>query len=264
MSESSSWTPRASRRRPTRPPGRTTAARPEFGDSDPGRTRDAPLASRLPGVPEAGAPASGPDPERAVAQYRLEGPAYDWTTAPYVSLRRQVVELLDPGRGAAVIDVGCGTGLAFPFLEAEVGPEGHIIGVDQSPEMLAQARSKIERHGWRNISLVEAAAHEAVLPDRADAALFCATHDILRSPTVLAHLLGHVRPGGRVAAAGGKWAPPWMLPLNMLVFWQHYPFVTTFEGFERPWTHLERFLRDVEVREVVFGTGYLVTGVKKA
>jgi hypothetical protein len=40
--------------------------------------------------------------------------------------------------------------------------------------------------------------------------------------------------------------------------WQvNRPYVTTFEGFHRPWSVLERLLGDVAVREVMFGGGYI-------
>ena len=34
----------------------------------------------------------------------------------------------------------------------------------------------------------------------------------------------------------------------------------TFEGFGRPWRHLEQLIEDVHVRQVMFGTGYIMTG----
>jgi hypothetical protein len=40
----------------------------------------------------------------------------------------------------------------------------------------------------------------------------------------------------------------------------HAPYVRTFEGFGRPWHHLEQLIEDVHVRQVTFGTGYIMTG----
>ena len=40
----------------------------------------------------------------------------------------------------------------------------------------------------------------------ADAALFCAVHDVLQSPAALANVFDHLRPGAWVAAGGGKYA----------------------------------------------------------
>lgn len=36
--------------------------------------------------------------------------------------------------------------------------------------------------------------------------------------------------------------------------------VRSFDGFDRPWRHLERLTEDVRVREMAFGGGYIMTG----
>jgi ubiquinone/menaquinone biosynthesis C-methylase UbiE len=41
-----------------------------------------------------------------------------------------------------VIDVGCGTGRALPALRQAVGPDGAVIAIDLTPEMLAHARAQ--------------------------------------------------------------------------------------------------------------------------
>jgi len=45
-------------------------------------------------------------------------------------------------RGGVAVDVGCGTGRALPALRDAVGPDGAVIGLELTPPMLAQARSK--------------------------------------------------------------------------------------------------------------------------
>ncbi|WP_081743498.1 methyltransferase domain-containing protein [Arthrobacter sp. H20] len=60
--------------------------------------------------------------------------------------------------GAQVLDVGCGTGLNFSFLQSGVTPGGTIVGIDRSPEMLVQARRRAERNGWANVILIQADA----------------------------------------------------------------------------------------------------------
>jgi demethylmenaquinone methyltransferase/2-methoxy-6-polyprenyl-1,4-benzoquinol methylase len=44
------------------------------------------------------------------------------------------------------------------LLQQAIGPGGTIIGIDQSPGMLARARRKVERRGWTNVILLEADA----------------------------------------------------------------------------------------------------------
>jgi hypothetical protein len=125
--------------------------------------------------------------------------------------------------------------------------------------MLAVARQSAAREGWGNVSLVQSSAEDARIAERADAALFCAVHDIMQSLQALRNIIGSLRPGAWAAAGGGKWAPRLMLAANAYIRRQHAPYVRSFDGFDRPWRHLERLTEDVRVREVGFGGGYLMT-----
>jgi demethylmenaquinone methyltransferase/2-methoxy-6-polyprenyl-1,4-benzoquinol methylase len=60
------------------------------------------------------------------------------------------------------------------LLTERIGPTGAVVGVDQSPDMLAVARHRIGAHGWTNVTLIESAVEEVELPMKVDAALFCA------------------------------------------------------------------------------------------
>ena len=85
-------------------------------------------------------------------------------------------------------------------------------------------------------------------------------HDILQSPGALRNVLGSLRAGGWVAAGGGKWAGPAMVAVNLQARMLHAPYVQSFDGFDRPWLHLEQLVEDVRVREMAFGSGYVMTG----
>lgn len=126
--------------------------------------------------------------------------------------------------------------------------------------MAAVAREHIAGEEWRNVTVVQSPAEEAQIPVTADAALFCAVHDILQSPDALRNVMSKLRPGAWVAAGGGKWAAPMMVAVNANVRMLHAPYVRSFEGFDRPWRHLEQFTEDVHVREIAFGGGYIMTG----
>ncbi|WP_405736539.1 class I SAM-dependent methyltransferase [Streptomyces sp. NBC_01537] len=58
--------------------------------------------------------------------------------------------------GMTVLDAGCGTGRALPFLRADVGPDGLVIGADLTPEMLAAAAGK-GRHRYGALLLADVA-----------------------------------------------------------------------------------------------------------
>jgi demethylmenaquinone methyltransferase/2-methoxy-6-polyprenyl-1,4-benzoquinol methylase len=81
--------------------------------------------------------------------------------------RKLGIAALGLHRGAQVLDVGCGTGLNFGLLQRGIGPDGIIVGIDRSPGMLAQARRRITRRGWRNVILIQADATTLSPPDTA-------------------------------------------------------------------------------------------------
>lgn len=172
-------------------------------------------------------------------------------------LRRRAIARLAPQRGETVLDVGCGTGDSFPLLEAAVGPGGRLIGIDQSPEMLARARQRVAREGWFNVTLVESPAAAAPLAGSVDRILVFYVHDVMRSPEALDHVLAPLRPAGRLVAAGPRWAPAWAAPLNLWIWYMARPYHTTFEGFRQPWSHLATRLRDLDVERTMYGRGYV-------
>ena len=208
------------------------------------------------------APAAHPPARRAAWQpaYGEQARSYDRRTGAFQSYRRALVEALPVRRGQVVLDVGSGTGLCCGLLQDKVGPQGGVVGIEESPEMAAVAREHIEQEGWRNVTVVESPAEDAQIAVTADAAVFCAVHDILQSRDALRNVMTKLRPGAWVAAGGGKWAAPWMVGVNLQARMLHAPFVRSFEGFGRPWSHLEPLLEDVHIREVALGSGYIVTG----
>ena len=192
--------------------------------------------------------------------YRERARSYNRQTGAFRRYRRAVVEALPVRSGQVVLDVGSGTGLCTGLLREKVGPQGSVVGIEASPEMAAVAREHIAAEGWSNVTVVQSPAEDAEIGVTADAALFCAVHDILQCPEALRNVVGTLRPGAAVAAGGGKWAAPWMVGVNLQARMMHAPYVRTFEGFGRPWSHLEGLIEDIRVREVALGAGYIMTG----
>jgi len=48
--------------------------------------------------------------------------------------------------------------------------------------------------------------------------------------------------------------------LNSMTGMLHAPYVRDFNGFDRPWRRLEQLVEDVQVQEMAFGSGYVMTG----
>jgi len=195
-----------------------------------------------------------------LSAYSEHARSYDRQTGAFQRYRRAVVEALPVRRGQVVLDVGSGTGLCSGLLREKVGAQGSVVGIEESPQMAAVARERAAAAGWRNVTVVQSPAEAAEIEVTADAALFCAVHDILQSPEALRNVMRTLRPGAWVAAGGGKWAASWMVGVNLQARMLHAPYVRSFEGFGRPWGHLEQLIEDVQVREVTLGAGYIMTG----
>src|SRR5215210_333177 len=123
---------------------------------------------------------SGPDRAEALQKYAELAPVYDRRSRLGAQIRRLVVKRLQLEPGETVLDVACGTGLAFGLLEAGIGAEGRVVGIDLSGDMLAVARARVQGAGWPNVTLIEASAEEAEIPFQVDAAISVLTHDVMR------------------------------------------------------------------------------------
>jgi demethylmenaquinone methyltransferase/2-methoxy-6-polyprenyl-1,4-benzoquinol methylase len=126
--------------------------------------------------------------------------------------RRFLVSRIDAGPGDRVLDVATGTGAVARELRRQKGCA--VVGVDQSPEMLAEA----DRRSPGRIELVEASAEELPFADgEFDALTFTYLLRYVDDPAaVLAELARVVRPGGTIAGLEfglpeGPWRGLWEL-----------------------------------------------------
>ena len=211
--------------------------------------------------------------ENIKRRYSKHASSYDTCHRFSDRLRPSAIERLALKPGETVLDLGCGTGLSFEQLEQGVGPEGRIIGVELSPEMLAGSRKKLEQHEWTNITLIEGNAEEVDIPGPVDAILTFFTPDIMNSRRAVEHALEALRPGGRLVAAGIKRAEGLSgIPVN-LFFFLHYRF-WRFAGLKssvkrlwvrrQPYAFLERLVDSLERQDYLKGCAYIAYAVKGA
>jgi demethylmenaquinone methyltransferase/2-methoxy-6-polyprenyl-1,4-benzoquinol methylase len=197
----------------------------------------------------------------SIQRYRDKAAAYDASAERTMPLRRRTITLLQLQPGQVVLDVGAGTGLSYALLRAAVGDSGQVLGCEQSPEMFALARDRVQRETWANVWQANAAAESVQLPQPADAVLFNFTHDILRSTAALDNLLRQVRPGARVAVCGMKYFPWWTGPLNLLPWLKNRPYNAHPADLWSPWDLLQPRCAQFQRWTVMGGMGYLATGL---
>lgn len=120
--------------------------------------------------------------------------------------RRCVHDALDARPGERVLDVGCGPGFYVAELLDRVGPEGAVVGVDASAQMLGLAALRCEGPG--NVAFHEGAATSLPVDDGAfDAALSVQVLEYVGDvDTALAEIHRVLRPGGRVVLWDVDWS----------------------------------------------------------
>ena len=114
--------------------------------------------------------------------------------------RSFLVSRVDAGPGDTVLDVACGTGAVTVELARRHGCQ--IVGIDQSAEMLAAGRRRVEASGLAGrIRLEEGRAEELPFEDESfDALTFTYLLRYVDDPgAVLAELARVARPGGTIA-----------------------------------------------------------------
>ncbi len=114
--------------------------------------------------------------------------------------RRALVSAVAPADGERVLDVATGTGLVAAELLSRA--DCTVVGVDQSPQMLAAARARFASGGSGRVELVEAQAERLPFPDGSfDALTFTYLLRYVDDPAATMRELARVlRPGGRIAS----------------------------------------------------------------
>ncbi len=115
--------------------------------------------------------------------------------------RRAVVEAVAPRSGQRVLDVATGTGMVAAELLSRSGCT--VVGIDQSPEMLAGARARFATGpGGDRVELIEGEAERLPFADGSfDALTVTYLLRYVEDPAATMRELARVvRPGGRVAS----------------------------------------------------------------
>lgn len=105
--------------------------------------------------------------------------------------------------GETVVDLGSGSGLDVVLAAREVGPQGRVIGVDATEEMIALATRHAAEAGATNVSLEHAGMEALPLEtDSVDVVVSnCVINLSVDKPAVFAEIARVLRPGGRLVAS---------------------------------------------------------------
>jgi demethylmenaquinone methyltransferase/2-methoxy-6-polyprenyl-1,4-benzoquinol methylase len=217
------------------------------------------------------------------------GPSYDrWSRLLSLGQdprwRRFLVSRVEVGPEGSVLDVATGTAAVAIELVRQKGCR--VVGLDQSQEMLAGARARIEAAGLTDrITLVEGGAEALPFPDGSfDGLTFTYLIRYVEDPgATLAELARVVRRGGIMAGLEfglprGVWRPLWELyvrvglPVSGAVIAHGWREVGSFLGPSIRELHdrlpiakqvelwREAGLEDVRVSRLSLGGGYVVWG----
>ncbi|MDQ3097015.1 MAG: class I SAM-dependent methyltransferase [Chloroflexota bacterium] len=195
--------------------------------------------------------------------------------------RRALVDAIDADPDDRVLDVATGTGMVAEALVRRY--RCHVVGLDQSADMLAMARTRDDIYS----GLVEGRAERLPFADATfDKLTFTYLLRYVEDPAATVRELARVvKPGGRIASVefgvpDGIWRPLWWLytrvglPVAGRLVSAKWSSVGTFlgpsiDGFYRrhPQTAVERYwsdagLNDVRTRRLSVGGGVVMSATK--
>jgi demethylmenaquinone methyltransferase/2-methoxy-6-polyprenyl-1,4-benzoquinol methylase len=159
--------------------------------------------------------------------------------------RRTMVGAVRAGSSERVLDVATGTGLVAQELVRSYGCL--VVGLDQSPQMLARAQARLAGDSGlaERVSLVRGEAEQLPFPDEQfDHLTFTYLLRYVEDPgTTMRELVRVVKPGGRIASL--EFAVPSQIVWRGL--WKLYTNVglpLLGRVVSREWAHTGRFLAD--------------------
>ena len=204
---------------------------------------------------------SQPDANRSVQSYQRLADTYDSTCTRIEKLRHIAIQALSLQPGETVLDVACGTGPALPLLAQQVGMQGTVIGIEQSPEMAQLAQKRVATADG-NVKIAVSGMADPSHSYAADAALLCYMQDVLQSPAAVDQLIKACKPGARIVILGMKTLPwAWGWPVNLFNMYRARHYMTTYNNLDRPYRLLEqRGAKLSIIHTALWGSAYIATG----
>jgi SAM-dependent methyltransferase len=113
------------------------------------------------------------------------------------------LEHLELMSGETVLDLGSGAGIDALIAARKVGPEGKVIGVDMTPEMLTAARRNAEAAGAQQVDFREGRLESLPVDDSSVDAVTsnCVINLVPDKALVFSEIARVLRPGGRLVVS---------------------------------------------------------------
>jgi ubiquinone/menaquinone biosynthesis C-methylase UbiE len=201
---------------------------------------------------------------KRAARYNVSANLYYLIGVRVGGYRRRAVNALRLRPGGTVLDLACGTGANFPWLEQAVGPAGHIIGVDLTPDMLNQAQKRMQKNGWTNVELLQAEAGSFNFPILLDGVV--CTYAISLMPNfaeIIQKSATALKDGGRMAVLDVRYTSGKSRFLNAVAKFLTKPFGSSDAVLNRnPWEVMPKYLSDVQLTQLYLGFLYIAVGTK--
>ncbi len=194
--------------------------------------------------------------------YRFHARIYDGTRWPFLYGRRRAAAALDLRPDSRVLEVGCGTGLNLRYILEYLDPDaGALVGVDYSPDMLAQAEKRIGARGWQNVALHQADAATLDLGRRFDAILFAFSVAVIPNwSAALERAYEHLTTGGRLVVLDFGRFERWGRVGALARWWLRRHHVETLGPYTE---RLAAIFGQIDVEQWLGGYGFLAVGQKR-
>jgi trans-aconitate 2-methyltransferase len=161
--------------------------------------------------------------------------SYHTMATPHQTWGAEILDRLTLRGDETVLDLGCGTGRVTAQLLERLGPEGHVIGVDGSAAMVADAQRRL---GGERARFLQQDLLELTVEEPADAAVSGATfHWIADHDRLFARIRAALQDGAPfVAQCGGRGNIASIVAVVDDVAARE-PFAASFAGWPGPWNY---------------------------